>query len=102
MDPIEQMLLFAVLFTIVATRGTYVFLITWKWNRMVMSYIEYKDLYYHVEYTKKIAEQAFSIPRRRWLFWKVWIWDAAEDCYNSKHNPRVWFEIVSHWYDNHK
>jgi len=98
MEPKLQVLILAVTISLFAIRGAYIYAMSWKWNVMIMEYVEYTKPYHISEYVQNKAAAAFAIPMVRGLFWKFWIWGKAEDCYDKKTNPRLWFEITDHWY----
>lgn len=88
---------------IVIARTIFVFCLIWKWKQMCQSYLHYRECFFPPDLVQTRREQIKKITFR-WLSASNlidWTYD-AEELWDSKQNPTLWFEIVDHWYQNKK
>lgn len=97
-----KMLLFVALFIVVGTRIVYLYLICWKWNRMIMHYLNHRKHYCSAETIKVISDLCYEIPLKPWMWCNLGFWDPAQECFDNKWSTRLWFEITDHWNQNVK
>lgn len=92
-----KILLFVVPAIVVITRCAYLYCMAWKWNMMIMSYLEYREPFQSKAIQIIMSEAAFNIPWKRGVWFNLAFWDEAQYCFEVKGNVKLWFEITDHW-----
>lgn len=98
-DQIMLTALYFVLLSVAGIRLIYLFWMSWKWDQMIMHYVQYKSLHWSQERLKTLLEDCNKIRWKRWSWVDLSYWGPAEGLFESKSNPKLWFEIVDHWYN---